>query len=80
MKCPLCSKDHWLVAEYLIAPPTASPGATLIPSGPTYPMIPVFCTNCGYTSFFNAIISGVVDADPLKARKGKNEKDPKDGD
>lgn len=47
--CPICKEQQWEVANLRV---------TLMPS-PTsdkgYPLVPVICSNCGFTALFNTL-------------------------
>ncbi|MCH7493368.1 hypothetical protein IIA16_01460 [bacterium] len=62
-KCPFCQKNSWMMGEYLVTPLVTSSGNVQL-GGIVHPLIPIVCTNCGHTLFFNAIVAGVMKADP----------------
>jgi hypothetical protein len=57
LRCPLCSHEHFLVAELV-----ASPGVTNVTLNlaAATPFVPVVCTNCAHTLLFSAVVMGVV--------------------
>lgn len=71
-KCPICSNTDWGVNEPASLP--AGEGGDLF--GRQFPLVPVFCTNCGYAVFFNRIIAGLVELeeDPSPADAAEADK------
>lgn len=57
--CPVCAESTWNVNE--VASLQVGMGVL---GGKQYPLVPVFCTNCGYTVLFNAVIGGLVEPEP----------------
>lgn len=56
--CPVCKNaTSWSTAEHVVQ---SYRWANNQFAAPTYPFIPVICTNCGHTMFFNAVVIGVV--------------------
>jgi hypothetical protein len=55
VKCPICHRDSWTVAEMsevrIYEPERLGKEV--------YPVIPTICNTCGYTMFFNAIALGL---------------------
>jgi predicted nucleic-acid-binding Zn-ribbon protein len=69
--CPVCQTDGWETATDIAEMATSEIYATdPRASGATYPMFPIFCSNCGYTLLFNALIAGLVgpEADEAEAK------------
>ncbi len=57
--CPMCAAYDWSVQDVVYGVRGYLPW--LLPNGgPTVPVIPVVCKNCGNTIFVNAIISGII--------------------
>lgn len=57
--CPICGEKRWTI-EDVYQLHRFTPGVGLQLGGPILPVFPVLCVNCGYTMFFNALISGVI--------------------
>lgn len=57
MVCPLCKHVAWTVSEHLANIQIMVPGASLVVGSPTYPNLMLFCNNCGYTTFVNAVMA-----------------------
>jgi hypothetical protein len=66
--CPMCSKGPWSVQDRVFQLNEFHQG-NLVVGGPLIPVIPVSCGNCGHTVLVNAIIAGVLPAEPLQADK-----------
>lgn len=56
--CPFHGPTNWTVGDMIMTLPFTGGGVTL--GGPTYPLIPVTCGQCGYTVLINAIVAGIV--------------------
>lgn len=59
--CPVCKSTKWVAGELVLMPPTMNPSGGYNLGGATYPLLPIFCTNCAHALFFNAIAIGVVE-------------------
>jgi predicted nucleic-acid-binding Zn-ribbon protein len=71
--CPVCGNDDWAISEHMFE--LREPSVLKYCDNPNYsnqslnfglgaasfPVIPVSCTKCGYTHFFNAITLGLID-------------------
>jgi hypothetical protein len=60
--CPLCGQIQWIVGAYAPLSASNSP-AKLTLGGPVYPLISVFCGNCGNTHLVNLLTLGFTDDD-----------------
>lgn len=58
-KCPICTAQNWAVEGVVELRPYQG-GALVMGGVGTYPVSQVICANCGYTHFFNAVLSGIV--------------------
>ena len=57
-KCPVCASNAWQIAGDLADLSVSEMHANDISSmGAVYPLLPVFCTVCGYTLLFNSNIA-----------------------
>jgi hypothetical protein len=58
--CPVCDNDTWTFGDPVDTavrdPDIPAPGYPL----PSYVLVPVFCDNCAYAMFFNAVTAGAV--------------------
>lgn len=61
--CPICNMDDWGISDKIIEirPIHEQPESF---SGNIYPYFFIFCRNCGYTIFVNAIIAGLIEIKP----------------
>jgi len=66
--CPMCNEGPWSVQDRVFQLNEFHQGS-LVVGGPLIPVIPVSCGNCGHTVLVNAIIAGVLPAEPLQADK-----------
>lgn len=64
VQCPICNATNWNTSNEIFEMSKFHREGGLFVGGLRIPLIPISCTNCGYTFFINAIISGVVD--PMK--------------
>lgn len=59
--CPVCQTDAWQVGgEIGEMGMSESYGTDITMASSAYPLYPIFCTNCGYTLLFSALIAGLV--------------------
>jgi predicted nucleic-acid-binding Zn-ribbon protein len=58
--CPMCKSGTWAVSDKVMELREFFNG-DLVAGGTLQPVIPVNCTNCGYTVLVNAILSNVID-------------------
>lgn len=58
--CPICTSNNWAVEGVVELRPYQ--GGSLVIGGVTgsYPVAQLICATCGYTHFFNAVLSGIV--------------------
>jgi hypothetical protein len=66
--CAICGVNSWTVAAEFAQLPVDPVHATS-PTAATggYTVLPVFCSNCGYTVLFHAGISGLLQTGPRQA-------------
>jgi hypothetical protein len=67
--CPMCGNGPWTVQDKVFQL-SEYHGGDLVVGGPLVPLVPVTCTNCGYTVVVNAILSGAIAA-PTSASEKK---------
>lgn len=68
--CPMCSKGPWEVQGKIFQLNEFSQG-NLVLGGPILPVVPVSCTNCGYTVLVNALLTGVLEKPASPPEKPK---------
>jgi hypothetical protein len=56
--CPFHGPTNWSIGDMIMTLPFSGGGVNI--GGPTYPLIPVICSQCGYTVLINAIVAGIV--------------------
>jgi hypothetical protein len=62
-KCPLCGYNTWKVdASYVILPLSPNPTQFTV-GGKEYPMVPMYCGNCGNTHLINLLTLGFTSED-----------------
>ncbi len=59
--CPMCGSRHLDVVDKAFQLMEFHKGAALAVGGPTFPVVPIICTNCGNILFVSAIMTGVVE-------------------
>ena len=59
--CPMCGSPDWVVDAVGGVPQLSRKTGLNLESG--FPIVPVSCTNCGFTAFMNALIAGIVQSD-----------------
>lgn len=57
--CPMCRAQSWEFFERVYTPMGYQEGGYQF-GGTQIPVIPVVCTNCGFTAWLNAIVAGVI--------------------
>ena len=70
--CSVCGDRNWTLAEHVVAPTTYLGGKISLGGGSTYPMVMLWCNNCGHTLFLNAVIIGLF----VPEKKPDTEKEP----
>lgn len=55
----MCGEGPWTVQDKVFQLTEFHDGS-LVVGGPLVPVVPVTCTNCGYTVVVNAILSGAL--------------------
>ncbi len=58
--CPVCEHNSWSVQGAFEL--RGFHGGSLVAGGDLQPVVPVICTNCGYTMLFNGVLTGVVES------------------
>ena len=58
MSCESCGSNNWGVGDIIAAPTFAGGGFNI--GGPTAPMVPVTCNNCGFTRHYSAVMIGLI--------------------
>jgi hypothetical protein len=65
--CPFHdTPTNWQIGDSMIQTLPFAGGGVVI-GGPTYPLFPVICMTCGHTVFINAVVAGIVEAQPPPA-------------
>ena len=60
--CPICGNNQWTVNDTIFELREFQGGDLVVGAGQVYPIVPIMCSNCGYSIFLNAIISGAYPA------------------
>lgn len=70
-RCEKCNHPQmtWSVGQDIITALIFANGSVNV-GGTLYPVISIMCSNCGNTHYVNAIISGIIDANPGKGDSG----------
>jgi len=58
-KCPVCGQNSWNVSDRVFEMREFH-GGSMVVGGILQPVIPVTCSNCGNTLYFNAMQAGIV--------------------
>ena len=56
--CPLCGAKQWNVQDKSFELREFQGGNIVLGKGLLIPVIPVICTNCGFTALINSIVVG----------------------
>jgi hypothetical protein len=57
--CVTCGVNNWNLNPYIAIMPLHTPGRVLV-GGPSFPVVPVVCNNCGNALLFNAVTIGLM--------------------
>ena len=58
-RCPICESNDWIISDKAFELREYS-GGNIVAGGALYPLVCLTCKVCGYSMFFNAIISNLV--------------------
>lgn len=64
--CPICGTQNWILNPSFVELNQFYPLQGTMLGGPVYPMILLFCKECGFTHFLNAKYSGILDEEERK--------------
>lgn len=67
--CPLCGKGPWIIGDTIFYLNEYNENMVAI-GGPSFPVLPLVCSTCGYTIFINTIVTGLSSAAPSEDNKG----------
>lgn len=59
--CPLCQLNDWQVGELVTF--SKFLGGSVVIGGKMMPAVPLVCKACGYTMFFNPVVTGLLGSD-----------------
>lgn len=70
-RCAMCGKQAWVLGQYVTLTVLSQPGAApppdpyaFRPQPPAhYPMVSVFCSNCGNTHLINLLVLGFLESE-----------------
>src|SRR6218665_1960865 len=69
-KCSVCSSRSWSLLDHFVQLPLYhTDGNIYMGGGPAYPNVGLVCTNCGNMQLINAMMSGVLDANPSDKKR-----------
>lgn len=55
----MCGNEHWVVGDGFVAFVVQESMDRVQLAGPSMPSVPLFCTNCAHTVFFNMLQLGL---------------------
>jgi hypothetical protein len=61
MKCPVCYTSNWSIGDGVVRMVLQYNVGIVTLAGPSYPLIPLLCSNCGNTLLLNAFTLGVAE-------------------
>lgn len=67
-KCPICQRREWSVGGTIHELRQFHNGS-LVVAGSVFPVVPIVCSFCGYTLFFNALKLGLVEETEKEGEK-----------
>jgi hypothetical protein len=65
--CPVCQTSHWNIGDGFVRLVLQNEPTKIMLSGPSYPLVPLLCVNCGNTQLLNAFTLGVADMFGIEA-------------
>lgn len=63
LACPFHGPTKWILGDSLVGTVGFRAGGIAI-GGPTFPLLVVTCSQCGFTAFLNAIVVGIIPPAP----------------
>lgn len=67
--CPMCGSGPWNVQDSTFQLTEFNEGSMVI-GGPVIPVVPVICSNCGYTALVSAVVSRAIKPESSNAEVG----------
>ena len=67
-QCPLCHKGHWIVGDTVFYLNEYHENGDIILGGPSFPVLPIVCSECGNTLFINTIVTKLTN----QPKEGEN--------
>jgi hypothetical protein len=61
--CTICQQNRWVVGKYAPIRASSSPVDLILRDNRVFPLVTVYCDNCGHTLFVNLIHLGYTDKD-----------------
>lgn len=58
--CPICGNTLWQINDTIFELPEFHGGNVVLGTGSVFPVIPISCSNCGYSFFINAILGKAI--------------------
>lgn len=55
--CPVCHKGTWIAGDIVFYLNEYHEDGSVVIGGPSFPVIPIVCSECGNTIFINTIIT-----------------------
>jgi len=65
--CPVCHTSSWSIGDNFVRLVLQTNPSQIILAGPSYPLIPLLCSNCGNTQLLNVFILGIAEAFGVQA-------------
>lgn len=59
-RCPVSGHNEWELNDTMVQLPAYSGGRPLLAAAPTFPLILITCSYCGYTFFLSAVKVGIL--------------------
>ena len=59
----MCGNAHWEIVDTVFQTIEFDRHGIIL-NGAAYPIVPLTCANCGNTYFINALVAGLIDAEP----------------
>lgn len=66
MVCPVCFTSNWTIGEGMVRLVIQDDPSEITLEGPSYPMVPLLCQNCGNTYLLNVFVLGIGELMDIK--------------
>lgn len=77
--CPACNSNNWIIGDEFVTPIILGKGGGFTLGGTAFPQFMLICSACGYTHYFNAMVSGIWQRFKQKKKEPASKEKSDDG-